>query len=315
MQKRILSIVIPCYNSEKMISNVVDRIISTLGERAEYEWEIILVNDGSRDMTWDVISGLANGNKRIKAINFSRNFGQHAAMMAGYRKAVGDLILGLDDDGENRPEEMFSLIDKLDEGYDCVCAEYETHGNAFRSLGTRMNNWMACYLLDKPKNLTMTSYYVVKRFVIEQAIRYQHSYPYIAGLFLQASRNWGTVQLNRSERLQGKSGYSLKKLLSLWVNGFTAFSVKPLRLAGGLGGFFACMGLLMGVYVIIRKICFGDVLAGYSSMMAALSFFGGMIMLLLGIIGEYVGRIYVSINNSPQYVVKEEIDMERKLEN
>lgn len=310
-----LSIVIPCYNSEKMISQVVERIIQTISEKQEYDYEIILVNDGSKDQTWEVIQRLAKENLKIKAINFAKNFGQHSAMMAGYRKATGELIVGMDDDGENRPEELFKLIKKLEEGYDCVCAEYESHTSAFRSLGTRINNWMACYMLDKPKNLTLTSYYVVKRFVIEQAIKYEHSYPYIAGLFLQASSNWGTVKLERSERLQGKSGYSLSKLLALWINGFTAFSVKPLRIASGLGAFFAVFGVLWGIILVARKLFIGDVAIGYTSMMAALSFFCGMIMLLLGIIGEYVGRIYISINNSPQYVIKESVDLEIEREN
>lgn len=307
---RKVSIVIPCYNSEKMIKEVVDRIISTMESRPEYDWEIILVNDGSKDTTWNVIQNIAIENKKVKAINFAQNFGQHAAMMAGYRKATGDLIMGMDDDGENRPEEMFQLIEKLDEGYDCVCAEYESHDSKFRSIGTNLNNWMACYLLEKPKNLTLTSYYVVRRFVIDQVICYDHPYPYIAGLFLQATKNWGTVHLERSERIQGSSGYSLRKLLSLWVNGFTAFSVKPLRLAGGLGAFFATLGLLGGIYFVLRKLILGDIAVGYTSMIACISFFGGMIMLLLGVIGEYVGRIYISINNSPQYVVREETDKE-----
>ena len=306
MQNKILiSIVIPCYNSEKTIGTVVSRIISTIQTREEYEWEIILVNDGSKDNTWNTINSLATCNKKIKAINFSQNFGQHSAMMAGYRKAAGELIIGMDDDGENRPEEMFLLIDKLNEGYDCVCAEYQSHESGLRSLGTKLNNWMASYLLDKPKGLTLTSYYVVRRFVIDQVIQYKHSYPYIAGLFLQATKNWGTVSLVRSERLQGKSGYSLKKLLSLWVNGFTAFSIKPLRVAGGLGIFFAVVGVICGFILVIRKLCFGDIVLGYTSLMAALSFFGGMIMLLLGVIGEYVGRIFLGMSKNPQYVVRQ----------
>lgn len=309
---RKISIVIPCYNSEKMISQIVERIKKTISERKDYEYEVILVNDGSRDNTWSVIKKLAETDKKVKSINFAKNFGQHSAMMAGYRKTTGDLVLGMDDDGENRPEDLFSLIDKLDEGYDCVCAEYESHTSAFRSIGTNLNNWMASYMLDKPKELTLTSYYVVRRFVIEQAIRYEHSYPYIAGLFLQASRNWGTVKLERSNRLQGKSGYSITKLLALWINGFTAFSVKPLRLASGLGALFAVIGLLWGIVLVMRKLFGDDILIGYTSFMAALSFFCGMIMLLLGIIGEYVGRIYISINNSPQYVIKEYIDLEER---
>lgn len=309
-KKQKISVVIPCYNSEKSIRKVVSRTINTLGKREEYDWEIILVNDGSADKTWSVIGRLAMDNRKIKAINFSQNFGQHSAMMAGYRKASGDLIVGLDDDGENRPEEMFLLIDKLEEGYDCVVAEFCLHDSRFRSFGTKLNNWMACYLLEKPKDLTMTSYYVAKRFVIDQVIQYEHSYPYIAGLFLQATKNFGTVELVRDKRIQGKSGYSIKKLLSLWINGFTAFSVKPLRVAGGLGILFSVAGLIWEIILIIRKLCFRNMAVGYTSLMATQIFFGGMIMLLLGVIGEYVGRIYISINNSPQYVIKEEVDLE-----
>lgn len=306
-----ISVVIPCYNSAKMISVVVERIKKTISQRAEYEYEIILVNDGSKDETWNVIRGLAENDNRIKAINFSQNFGQHSAMMAGYRKATGSIIAGMDDDGENRPEELFQLIDKLNEGYDCVCAEYEMHNSRFRSLGTRLNNWMACYMLNKPKDLTLTSYYVMRRFVVDQIIKYEHSYPYIAGLLLQATKNWGTVRLVRNERLEGRSGYSMRKLLSLWINGFTAFSVKPLRVATAMGLFFALLGFLLGVVVIFRKIFVGDILIGYSSLMACMCFIGGMLMMMIGLIGEYIGRIYISINNSPQYVIREEVDMEK----
>lgn len=307
---RKVSVVIPCYCSEKMIENIVERLIRTFKTRKEYDYEIILINDGSKDKTWEVISNLATDNKKIKAINFSQNFGQHSAMMAGYRKATGELIMGLDDDGENNPEELYQLIDKLDEGYDCVCAEYENHLKKVRNLGTRLNNFMASHLIDKPKNLTLTSYYVAKRFVVDQMIKYEHPYPYVAGLLLQATKNWGTVRLKKSSRIEGKSGYSMKKLLSLWVNGFTAFSVKPLRLATGLGAFFAIAGILSGVVIVIRRLVWNDMLMGYTSIMAMLSFFCGMIMLMLGMIGEYIGRIYISINNSPQYVIKEEVDME-----
>ena len=303
-----ISIVIPCYNSSQMIADVVERIKNTIVQRDEYDYEIILVNDGSPDDTWQVIKGLAEADAKVKAINFAQNFGQHSAMMAGYRKSSGDLILGMDDDGENAPEEMFKLIDKLDEGYDCVCAEYESHTSLLRSLGTKMNSWMAYHMIGQPKGLTMTSYYVVKRFVINQVIKYDNSYPYVAGLFMQASKNWGTVKLERNKRISGTSGYSLRKLLSLWINGFTAFSVKPLRLAVIIGFFFSILGIVAAAYYIIRRLIGIDVVLGYTSMMSAISFFGGMIMILLGIVGEYVGRIYISINNSPQYVVKEEVE-------
>lgn len=308
---RKISIVIPCYNSEKTIGIVVKKIIDTLRTRQDYAYEIVLVNDGSGDGTWNMIRQLAIENKCIKAIDFSQNFGQHSAMMAGYRKTTGDIIVGMDDDGENNPEEIFLLIEKLDEGFDCVTAEYENHNSGFRSIGTKLNNWMACYMLGKPRELTLTSYYAMKRFVLEQVVRYEHSYPYVAGLLLQTTKNWGTVKLHRNERLSGKSGYTLRKLIRLWVNGFTAFSVKPLRLATVFGMLFSIIGFVLGIVVIVRKLFIGDVLLGYSSLMACLCFVGGMLMMILGIIGEYIGRIYISINNSPQYVIREEVDIEK----
>ncbi|MBO5372862.1 MAG: glycosyltransferase [Lachnospiraceae bacterium] len=311
-KKEKISIVIPCYYSEKTIGIVVDKIHHTMTKRKEYDYEIILVNDGSKDRTWEIISEMAKKNHTVKAINLSQNFGQHSAMMAGYRKATGDIIAGMDDDGENDPEEIFLLLDKLNEGYDCVCAEYEMHDSAFRSIGTKVNNWMACYLLNKPKELTLTSYYVMRRFVADQVIKYEHSYPYIAGLLLQATKNWGTVKLVRKERISGSSGYSLRKLLSLWINGFTAFSVKPLRIATVLGILFSVIGFIMAFVVVVRKLLGEDILLGYSSLMACMCFIGGMLMLIMGMIGEYVGRIYISINNSPQYVIREEVDLEKE---
>ncbi|MCM1157257.1 MAG: glycosyltransferase family 2 protein [Bacteroidales bacterium] len=303
--KEKISIVIPCYNSAKMITTVVDGIRETVAGRKEYDYEIILVNDGSRDNTWEVIGRLAEENPNIKAVNFSKNFGQHNAMMAGYRQTTGDYILGMDDDGENDPHLMFQLIDKLLEGYDCVVAEYEEHRSRFRSLGTLLNNAMAETMLGKPKDITLTSYYVVRRFIIDQVIQYNNAYPYIAGLLLQATRNWGKVQIKRKERLEGQSGYTLKKLILLWINGFTAFSVKPLRLATCMGMGCSFIGFLWGAFLIIRKLAGVNVESGYTSMVACMVFFFGMIMIMLGIIGEYIGRIYISINNAPQYVIRE----------
>lgn len=308
MRKQKISVIIPCYNSEKMIETVVGQVLQTLATRNEFAFEIILVNDGSADQTWQVIKRLAESNDHIVAIDFSRNFGQHSALMAAYRTATGDIILGLDDDGEHNPWEMFQLIDKLIQGgYDYVCADYETNQSKFRSLGTKMNNLMATVLIDKPKEIDFSSYYVMRRFVIDEIIRYQKPYPYVGGLLLRATRNIGTVPLVRHQRLYGKSGYSLRKMMRLWFNGFTAFSVKPLRIATGLGILSAIIGFIGALFLVIKKIFIQDYIPGYASTMVCIIFFSGMIMMLLGIIGEYVGRIYISINNAPQYVIREKV--------
>ncbi len=302
MNRSFLSIVIPCYNSEKSINIVHKEVVKTL---KGYQYEIILVNDGSKDDTWNVISGLAKKDKNTIAINLSRNFGQHSAIMAGFKHSKGDIIVGLDDDGENNPQDIPKLLEKLEEGYDCVCASYDSHTSATRKLGTKLNDWMACQMIGKPKNITLTSLYAVKRFVVDQVNKYDNPYPYIAGLFLQATKNWGTVQLKKSERLYGKSGYSLKKLFSLWMNGFTAFSIKPLRVASYLGIFMGACGFIGVIILIIKKIINSNIMIGYTSIASLLLLIGGVILFVLGVIGEYIGRIYLSLNNSPQFVIKE----------
>jgi len=172
---------------------------------------------------------------------------------------------------------------------------------------------MTRMMLNKPSDLYISSYFAVKRFVVEDMIRYENAYPYVIGLVLRATKNIANVMVNHREREEGSSGYTVKKLLGLWFNGFTAFSVKPLRLATCVGAFSAFVGFLYGFYTIIKKFINPDVPLGFSSMMAALVFFGGMIMIMLGLIGEYIGRIYISLNNSPQYVIRERMnfDMEK----
>ena len=279
----------------------------------KYSYEIILVNDCSPDHTWKTISELCERYENITGIDFARNFGQHAALMAGLRCANGDMVVCLDDDGQTPADEVGKLLEKLEEGYDAVYAKYEhKQHSAFRNLGSKVNELMTRVMLEKPAELYISSYFAVKRFVVEDMIRYENSYPYVIGLVLRATRNITNVVVQHREREEGSSGYTLKKLLGLWFNGFTAFSVKPLRIATVLGGCSACLGFLYGIYTIIKKLVSPNVPLGFSSTMAAIVFFGGMIMLMLGMIGEYIGRIYISMNNSPQYVIRRKIGGEQE---
>jgi len=315
---KTISFVIPCYRSENTVEHVVKEIEETMSGydfAKKYTYEIILINDCSPDNTLGTIRRLCEEDYRIKGIGFARNFGQHAALMAGLRHAQGDYVVCLDDDGQTPADEVGKLLDKLEEGYDAVYAAYDhKQHSAFRNLGSKVNELMTRVMLDKPSDLYISSYFAVKRFVVDDMIRYENSYPYVIGLVLRATKNITNVMVNHREREEGSSGYTLKKLLSLWFNGFTAFSVKPLRLATCVGALSACGGFLYGFYTIIKKFINPDVPLGFSSMMAALVFFGGMIMIMLGLIGEYIGRIYISLNNSPQYVIRERInmDMEKK---
>ncbi len=307
-----VSFVIPCYRSENTITGVVEEIEKTMMALKEgYSFEIVLVNDSSPDNTMGTIRKLCEEKKYIIGIGFARNFGQHAALMAGLRQASGDYVVCLDDDGQTPADEVSKLLDKLEEGFDAVYAKYEhKQHSGFRNLGSKVNELMTRVMLEKPKDLYVSSYFAVKRFIVEDMIRYENSYPYVIGLVLRSTKNITNVVVNHREREEGSSGYTLKKLFALWFNGFTAFSVKPLRIATCVGVICACVGFLYGIYIIINRFVNPDVPLGYSSMMAALVFFCGMIMVMLGLIGEYIGRIYISMNSSPQYVIRERINAE-----
>lgn len=305
-----ISFVIPCYRSEITLPQVVEEIQQKMKELSQYEYNIFLVNDCSPDRTFDVIRRLCQENENIKGIDFARNFGQHSALMAGLRHSDGDYVVCLDDDGQTPADEVDKLISKLEEGCDAVYAKYDhKQHSSFRNFGSRINERMTRMMLGKPKELYVSSYFAVKRFVVDDMVRYENSYPYVIGLVLRTTRNIANVPVNHRERAAGFSGYTLSKLLGLWLNGFTAFSVKPLRIATAIGGFSAFAGFLYGIYTIIKRFVRPDVPMGFSSLMAATVFFGGMIMLMLGLLGEYIGRVYISLNNSPQYVIREKINI------
>lgn len=311
-----MSFVIPCYRSEKTVLIVVDEIEQTMAKRSELEYEIILVNDGSPDNVWDVIADRAQEDEHIIGINLAKNFGQHSALMAGYNHCTGDFVVSLDDDGQTPANEVFSLLDELEKGYDVVYASYpEIHQSFFRKWGAVMAKKMSDYMFDIKDDRKGSSYFICRKFVIDEIIKYEHSYPYIAGLVLRTTRNIGVVSVQQRDRIMGTSGYNLKSLVSLWLNGFTAFSVKPLELGAYMGFGMAILGFLYAIYTIIRRLLNPTVVQGWSSLIAITLIIGGIIMVMLGLIGEYIGRIYICINNSPQFVVKEIYRQHERKEN
>lgn len=309
-----VSFVIPCYKSALTIEGVIQEIKETMASFQEkYSYEVILVNDFPADGTFDVIREITAENENIIGVNLAKNFGQHAALMAGFHYCSGDITVCLDDDGQTPANEVGKLLDKIEEGYDVVYAKYEhKKHSAFRNFGSKVNEIMTRFMLGKPRELYVSSYFAARKFVVDEMLRYQNSYPYVIGLVLRTTKNVTNVVVNHREREIGTSGYTFGKLLGLWLNGFTAFSIKPLRVATACGGFCAVAGFLYGIYTIIKKLVNPAVPMGWSSTMAALVFIGGMLMLMLGLIGEYLGRIYISLNNAPQYVVREVVGQECK---
>ena len=306
---QLVSFVIPCYNSSKTIEKVVEEISEVMEKSGDYTYEIVLVNDCSPDDTFEVIKRICSKRKDVCGVNLARNFGQHAALMAGFHYVHGDIIVCLDDDGQTPADEVWKLLDKLKEGCDVVYAKYEhKQHSAFRNFGSRINELMTRVMLNKPRDLYISSYFAAKRFIIDEMIKYTNPYPYVIGLVLRTTGKVANTEVNHREREIGTSGYTLGKLLALWFNGFTAFSIKPLRVATVIGSFVAVSGFIYGIYTVIRKLVDPNIVIGFSSLMSAIVFIGGMVMMMLGIIGEYIGRIYISLNNSPQYVIRESIN-------
>ena len=306
--KKLVSFVLPCYHSEQTLPGVVAEIDRAMELLPQYTYEIVMVNDGSGEATWNAIRALcAEQGRARKGYDLARNFGQHAALMAGIRHADGDIVVCLDDDGQTPADEAGKLLAALEGGADVAYASYEhKEHSAFRNFGSRVNEKMLEWMLGKPKDLYVSSYFAMRRFVADEVLRYENSYPYLLGLVLRATDHIVNVPVQHRAREVGSSGYTLGKLIGLWMNGFTAFSVKPLRIGTGVGAACAAGAVVYAVYTVIKKFVNPDVPVGWSSLMTAIVFFGGMILLMLGLVGEYVGRTYISSNRAPQYVIREE---------
>lgn len=303
------SFVIPCYRSENTLPKVVAEIKSEMSRRKGDTYEIVMVNDCSPDNVWSVIKKLVSEEDNRIGINLARNFGQHSALLAGYARCSGDFVVSLDDDGQTPLDSLGELIAKIEEGYDVVYAYYRViKQTAFRKFGTWMAKRMAEIMLHEPKDVKGSSFFIARKYIIDEIVKYKNAFPYMGGLILRTTRNIASVPTNHRKRLEGVSGYSPFKLLSLWINGFTAFSVKPLEFSAFLGFILALAGFIYAVVTIVRRVSGITQVEGWSTIISLLLIIGGMILIMLGLIGEYIGRIYISINNSPQYVIKNVID-------
>lgn len=313
MNKKI-SFIIPCYGSEKTVEIVINEIKEVVEKDGRYSYEVIAVNDHSPDNVWDVLKQVANKNENVRLINLAKNMNRPGALMAGMSKATGDYIILMDDDGQCPMENLWDLIKPLEDGHDVSIAKYpEYKQSKFKSFGTFVNRKMTEVVMEKPKEMSFTNFTAIKRYVVDEILKYKNPYPYMTGLLLRTTSDIVNVVMNERERITGSTNFTFKKMLNLWINGFTAFSIKPLRISTIIGFITALIGFIYGIYVIIHKlIIHSGVAQGYSSTMAVMLFIGGIIMMMLGMIGEYIGRIYISINNSPQYVIKETVNMEKK---
>ncbi len=308
---KTVSFVIPCYRSERTIRGVADEIRETMRALPDYDWELVLVNDCSPDGTFDVIRSLAREDAHITAVDLAKNFGQHAALMCGMRHTRGDVVVCLDDDGQTPADEVGKLLAKLEEGCDVVYASYEDkRESGFRRFGSRVNRRMTEIMLAKPRELELTSYFAARRFLVDEMLRYEHCYPYVMGLVLRSTKRVANVPVWHRDRETGSSGYTLAKLLSLWMNGFTSFSVKPLRIATYSGALIALLGFVYALVAVIRYFTVHLAPQGWTTTTVLLLIIGGFVLLMLGLVGEYVGRVFMCVNATPQYVEREVVKQE-----
>ena len=298
-----LSIVVPVYNGAATVGRLVEALSALTVEGG---LEIVLVYDGSPDNSLAVCHTLAEtATVPLTVVEHSRNYGEHNAVMTGFRHARGAYIITMDDDLQNPPEEVVRLYDACRlGGHEVVYTFYaDKKHESWRNLGSRFNGWVADRLLDKPKGLYLSSFRCLSAFVARTITAYEGPFVYVDGLILQVTQKIGTLQVNHLARAEGQSNYTLRRLVNLWLAMALNFSVLPLRFATVAGAVTAGLGIV-GLLLVLLEGLFGDPPAGWSSLAAIVLTLGGLQLLMLGILGEYVGRLFLTVNKRPQGVVK-----------
>lgn len=303
----IYSFVIPCYKSSETIEKVVCLTEKEMLRLGHDNIEFVLVNDCSPDggATIRALRKIAMNNSKVRVIDLAKNAGQHNAIMAALNYTRGDAVIAMDDDLQTHPSQLSKLLDKYNEGYDVVFGYYpKKMHKAYRNIGAKINSLIVRTMIGKPKNLHASSFWIIRKYIRDEIVKYQFPYTYLEGLFLRTTSNITCVPIEHFEREVGQSGYTMKKLIAL-SSRTLGFSIAPLRISMFCGNIFAFIGVMTAIVTIIRKIVDPSVIAGWSSMFAGICFFSGIILIFLGMIGEYIGRMFLSLTNTPQYVIRE----------
>ena len=302
----LVSVVIPCYNSEQSISQVVDLCIHCFNQWDGYECELVLVNDNSHDGTYAKLLECADRYPgKITCINFAKNFGQHAAILAGLQYVNGEYVVEMDDDLQNRPEQILQFLEKMQEGYDVVFGIYRKRKfSFFKNLMGKISQFFLFHLVDRPKGIEMSSFWCARFFVIEEIRKYRGHDAFIQMLFARTTDNMADIIVEHYAREYGHSNYTFRKGLRLFMT-FMDYSTIPLKIAGILGSVFSVCGFVATIVLILRKILDPTIQTGWSSLMCLMLIISGMVFLMLGIIGEYIGKLISTSTNKPLYVIRE----------
>ena len=308
-----ISIVIGLYNSSKTINMVLDEINEELGKLPGYDYEVVLVNDFSPDNVFDIVRERAKNDSRIKLVDLAKNSGQTNAVITGYKYASGDYIVEMDDDFQMPAYEIGRMVKELEEkNLDVIFAKYnEKKETGFRLLGSKINSKMTELMIGKPKDITINSFFVMRRIIRDAMVAYDNNYPYLYGIIFAVTSRIGNLDVDHRPRTNGKSNYTFRKLLSLWLNGFLNYSIKPLRLATSLGTVITGFSFLIALILIIQRLLYPTAVLGWTSIMVAMIFFAGVQLIGIGIIGEYLGRLYISSSKLPRTLVRETINLDQ----
>lgn len=302
----IVSILIPVYKNDGGLDELVKRIGESMANSAYANcFELVLVDDCSPDNSWEVIQRLAKTHTFVQGATLSRNFGQHNAIMAGLNLVSGQYVVLMDDDLQHPPEAIPSMLDKLAAGADVCYTNYANRQHAtWKIAGSKFNDLMASWLLSKPKGLYLSSFKALKRGVVDQIRNHEGPFAYLDGLILDITRRIATVEIQHGTRAFGEGNYSFKKSISLWLRMVTGTSIVPLRMVTLMGALIALLGFFGAVFIVISNFLYPAESKGWASIIVTILLVSGFQTLFIGVLGEYLGRIHLRLNNKPQYLFR-----------
>ena len=298
-----ISIVVPVYNSEDNLTELCFQVEDTL---KDISYELILVNDSSIDNSWKVIEQLSEKYTQVKGINLRKNCGQDNALMAGLNQVKGNYAVIMDDDLQHSPSDILKLHEACKNSNADVCfANFEKRKHAFwKNFGSWFNGKISEWMMNKPKHIYLSPYKIFTKEIVDEIIKYDGPYPYVDGLILWVTDNLIQIDVEHHKRFKGESNFNLTRSVSVFLKNVTTFSVTPLRIASLVGSICSIIGFVLILYYLIDYFVHKNVIEGWTTLAVLQLFMGGLLLLLLGLKGEYLGRTYMNVNNKPQFTIK-----------
>ena len=304
----LITICIPCFNSSRTIEEVVNSIRNEITCHND-DYQIILVNDGSYDNCFEVISKMCEKDKNIVGVDLSKNFGQTHAKLCGMKYLKGSFIIFMDDDGQHDAKDIYKFVDKINEGYDVVYGKaLNKKHTLLKNITSSLSHFIQEKIGNNPKGVSPSAFSAYSKLVVDNLLEYKSPFVAIGPFSLSVTTKFANVDINHKERIRGSSGYTLKKLLTAWFEIMYSFSMVPLRLATFLGLIFSFSGFITAFVFLVLKLTRNTMLPGFTSTIIVLLIMSGVILVILGILGEYIGRMYMILCGMKQYCERKVIN-------